>query len=239
MLEQELVEPRPPFLQELAWSAPLRHGRVALRELLRATYRSRRPVVAARYELPELLNRRGLHGCGVEIGVKQGVFSEWFLESWSGCHLVSVDPWLEAPGHEYVDLSNVAQNEHDRYYAETQERLSRFGHRSTIWRQTGRDAAGRILHHSLDFAFLDARHDYQSVLDDLEDWFDKVRPGGVIAGHDYVDGRFADGDFGVRSAVDEFFRARGLSVHATFVDRPWISWFVFLDRRQRTRDPSA
>ena len=40
---------------------------------------------------------------------------------------------------------------------------------------------------SLDFIYIDARHDYKAVWDDLEAWFPKLRKGGLFSGHDYVD----------------------------------------------------
>jgi hypothetical protein len=194
----------------------------------RLAYRSRHAVLPIRGELPFLLNQRGLVGCGVEVGVKRGEFSELLLDRWHGAHVISVDPWLSQSPGEWDDAGNVDQDEQDAYYAETARRLARFGDRSTIWRQTGEEAAARIPHHSLDFVYLDARHDYTSVLSDLGDWVDKIRPGGVFAGHDYVDGHFEAGDFGVRSAVDEFFAARDLKVRATRADLPWRSWWVQL-----------
>ena len=217
-------------LQDFLWVPALQPARDAVLRLLRRTYASRWPVLGVREELPHLLNRRGLRGCGVEVGVKRGEFSELMLDAWSGCHLISVDPWAEAPG-EYVDVANVHQEQHERFLAETRARLQRFGPRSTIWRMTGEDAAPRVPHHSLDFVYIDARHDHDSVLADIGDWFDKVRPGGVIAGHDYVDGRFEQGVFGVRGAVDDFFGRIGLPVHATFADGPFVSWYVVLPAR--------
>jgi hypothetical protein len=173
-------------------------------------------ILPARNQLPELLNRRGLGGTGVEVGVKRGIFSESILRGWRGRTLISVDPWLEAPEDEYVDIANVTQAEHDRFYEETTERLERFGKRSVIWRMTSTEAAARIEPGTLDFVYLDARHDYGSVTEDLEQWFDKIRPGGVFAGHDYFDGLVPAGLFGVKSAVDEFFAARGLRVKPTY-----------------------
>jgi hypothetical protein len=220
--------------QALAWLSRRPGVGAAARRavaLARLTYRSRHAVLPLRTELPFLLNRQGLTGCGVEVGVKRGEFSELLLDGWRGAHLVSVDPWRAAPGGDYEDVANVEQEEHDRFHAETVARLARFGPRSSIWRETGEAAAARIPHHSLDFVYLDARHDYESVLSDLADWLDKVRPGGIFAGHDYLDGRYPEGEFGVKSAVDEFFAGRGLKVRATVGDGPWRSWWVKLPRR--------
>lgn len=129
--------------------------------------------------------------------------------------LVSVDPWLEAPSDEYIDRANVSQPEHEQFFAETKRRLARFGNRSDVRRLTSVEAAPAFDDATLDFVYIDARHDYESVREDLETWYSKVRPGGIIAGHDYVDGSFAAGEFGVKRAVDEFFGARGLAVHGT------------------------
>ncbi|MDQ3643979.1 MAG: class I SAM-dependent methyltransferase [Actinomycetota bacterium] len=197
---------------------------------IRVTYTTSRFVLPHRLDLPLLLNRRGLVGCGAEVGVKRGDYSEVILESWRGRHLISVDPWLSAPDTDYVDVANVAQETHDAYYDETVARLARFGERSSVWRMTGTEAADRIPHHCLDFVYLDARHDYGSVKQDLEEWAEKVRPGGILAGHDYLDGNFAEGRFGVKSAVDEFCATHRLRVSATFADPPWCSWYVATER---------
>jgi FkbM family methyltransferase len=193
---------------------------------LRSTYGHSLAFLTTRNELPLVLNARGLFGCGVEIGVQRALYSAQLLAAWKGSHLISIDPWSEAPSQEYIDIANVAQAEHDRIYDEACRRLAPFGARSTIWRQTSIEAAPRVPHHSLDFVYIDARHDYASVIEDLEAWFDKVRPGGILAGHDYIDGMFPAGEFGVKSAVDEFFSKRGIAVHATSNDGPFVSWMA-------------
>ncbi len=209
----------------------IRSLRQAAKSLNRLTYGTRRPILPTRGELGILLNRRRLLGRGVEVGVKRGEFSEILLDLWHGNELVSVDPWSEAPTEEYVDVANVPQGAHDAFYSESLARLAPFGPRSAVWRQTGHAAARRIVAGSLDFVYLDARHDRDSVEEDLAVWYPKVRPGGVIAGHDYLDGHVDQGAFGVRSAVDAFFGSRGLKVHATFADPPWLTWFVLVPDR--------
>lgn len=181
----------------------------------RGTYARTLEHVRVRTELPHLLNARGLVGDAVEIGVKRGRYSEHLLRRWRGRRLISIDPWAEAAPDEYVDRANVEQDVHERYYAETRARLARFGPRSEIWRTTSVEAAARIPDASLDFVYIDARHDYDSVREDVLAWLPKVRPGGILAGHDYADGRFVQGDFGVKRAVDEIAAERGLAVHAT------------------------
>jgi len=158
----------------------------------RVSYARSAGHVPVRDEIPHLLNRRGLLGRGAEIGVMKGNYSATLLRGWRGRELLSVDPWRDVPGNA----------EHAR------EVLAAFGERSRILRMTSVEAARLVPDGALDFAYVDARHDHASVRADLEAWFPKVRAGGILAGHDYPEP-------GVRRAVDEFFAARGLPVHAT------------------------
>ena len=80
----------------------------------RRTYRSTITHVPSRDELPALLNACGLTGRGAEIGVKLGRYSDELLSNWRGRELVSIDPWLSADPDEYVDRSNVSQEEFER-----------------------------------------------------------------------------------------------------------------------------
>lgn len=61
------------------------------------------------------------------------------------------------------------------------------------------DAAKGYADASLDFVFIDAAHDYDNVVADIAAWRPKVKPGGVLAGHDYT-GYWP----GVVRAVDDF-----------------------------------
>lgn len=52
-------------------------------------------------------------------------------------------------------------------------------------RMTSLEAAATYADASLDFVFIDAAHDYDSVRADILAWDPKVKEGGIISGHDY------------------------------------------------------
>lgn len=75
------------------------------------------------------------------------------------------------------------------------------------------ESAASFADASLDGVFIDAAHDYESVVRDVAAWFPKVKPGGIFAGHDYPFD-------GVRRAVDEHAAAHGWKVGTH--ERCWI-----------------
>ena len=81
---------------------------------------------------------------------------------------------------------------------------------------------------SLDFVFIDGHHAYESVILDLKSWFPKVKPGKMIAGHDYNDAEIADP--GVQQAVKEFFGKYKVELRMGEWTQSWIvrkpcGWF--------------
>jgi hypothetical protein len=187
-------------------------------------------LLSHRDELPLLLAERGLSGTGVEIGVQRALYSEVILERSTLSRLILVDPWREFS--DYLDVSNVEQERQDAFFAQAQQRLARFGDRAEFWRLTSLEASAKLDDASLDFIYIDARHDHDSVREDLHAWYPKLAADGIIAGHDYFDATIEQGVFGVRSAVDEFCAQHGLAAYDTYADRPWPSWII-VARRQR------
>ena len=59
---------------------------------------------------------------------------------------------------------------------------------------------------------------------DLKAWRPKVRAGGMICGHDYLDAVIQEGNFGVKSAVNDFLGRKPDIV----TDEYWASWFAIL-----------
>jgi predicted O-methyltransferase YrrM len=73
-----------------------------------------------------------------------------------------------------------------------------------------RDFSDNMVNHfeddSLDFIFIDGLHTYEQVKIDCENYFSKVKSGGVFAGHDY------NVIEGVNRAVNEFAAKHGAEV---------------------------
>jgi len=69
-------------------------------------------------------------------------------------------------------------------------------------KMTSLEAVEKFKDESLDFVFIDASHEYEDVRDDIIAWYPKVKPGGIIAGHDYYHDEY-DWFPGVKRAVNE------------------------------------
>ena len=64
--------------------------------------------------------------------------------------------------------------------------LAPYRDKITVCRNFTSECARTVPDDSLDFIYIDARHDRKGVAKDLEDWWPKLRCDGIFAGHDYV-----------------------------------------------------
>ena len=48
------------------------------------------------------------------------------------------------------------------------------------------DAVKEFADNSLDFVYLDGNHNFTHIAEDIHHWLRKVKPGGILSGHDYV-----------------------------------------------------
>ncbi len=61
--------------------------------------------------------------------------------------------------------------------------------------------AVKHINRDFELVFIDANHAYDSVKKDIALWWPKVHPGGILCGHDYINGQ---PNYGVVQAVDEW-----------------------------------
>ena len=200
------------------------------------------PVLRTRDEMLSAICEREPLRSAAEVGVQRAFFAYELLSRCPGItSYLGVDLW--ATQASYDDGANVDNSTQGRIYDEARERLKPFGDRWRLWRQDSISAAAQVPDGSLDFVYLDARHDYRSVQDDILAWAPKVRSGGILAGHDYIDAseiggswtQYKDGSTShptkaVRSAVSEFADLTGRQHLVTYGDLwqnlPYPSWFM-------------
>ncbi len=167
-----------------------------------------------------------LQGKGVEIGTFKGEFSSEIMRNWNGT-LYMVDVWNEIK-EGYEDASNHGRFDID-IYGEAIKNIKGYEDRAIMIRATSEIASNIFQDESLDFVYIDANHAYDYVVQDIELWYPKVKPGGFVMGHDYIDidwyndpkfdkngkdkhiwsGDVYHGVFGVNPAVDEFCEKNG------------------------------
>ena len=160
------------------------------------------------------------HGVAVEVGVAEGDFSFNLLDHWYGiCHMV--DPWEQQVTPGYC-LHGEADQE--ARYQRVLKTCRTYLSRARPLRMTSIEAVKRFDDGSLDMCYIDAIHTYESCKQDIALWYPKVKRGGILAGHDYLEGVHGNQEFGVKRAVDEFASANGLAVNV--IPEEWPSWWV-------------
>lgn len=161
-----------------------------------------RPVAPRQTSLLSWLRRFSGPIVGAEVGVFDGHTSETLLRELPELRLWMVDPWTPYEGKSILGDMTPELLEKVRVGAMWWTEFAR--DRRFVLREASPRSASRFADASLDFAFIDGNHLYESVRADIAAWWPKVRPGGLLTGHDYGIYRDAEGLWGVRRAVDEF-----------------------------------
>lgn len=174
-----------------------------------------------RRDLDKLLMHLG-HDKGdtVEVGCAEGYFSADMLRWNLGNHYM-VDNWGTIPG--ITGDGNYPQEWHDKNYEAAMKRVNEFQERLFVLRGLSGDMAKHVTDESVSLVYIDANHSYEGVMADINAWYKKLKPGGVMAFHDYE-----RNDYGVKQAVNEFAQANGLEVHFIAEDamEDAGAWFV-------------
>jgi hypothetical protein len=117
---------------------------------------------------------------GAEIGVERGLNSEMMLQRNPTMRLHCIDPWRAYRGYKEPTVTRNLTIKHN----DTLRRLAKY---DVVYHETfSKHAARSIQPNSLDFVYIDGNHDLPWVMDDIIMWHERVRPGGIVAGHDYM-----------------------------------------------------
>lgn len=116
---------------------------------------------------------------GAEVGTERGLYADMICRNNPGVKLHCVDPWEAYKGYR----DHVSQDKLDGFYDHAKALLEPHG--CVLHRGYSLDVVNEFKDNSLDFAYIDANHELSYVLRDIVEWHKKVKPGGIVAGHDY------------------------------------------------------
>ena len=142
----------------------------------------------------ELLDRLPKGGVVAELGVDHAKFSREIIKRTMPSRLHLVDVWQCERYHErlFYMISNL--------FAPQIESGS-----VVIERKLSTEAAHDYPDAYFDWIYIDTDHSYRTTRAELELYAPKIKPGGLIAGHDYSKGNFVGMyRYGVIEAVHEF-----------------------------------
>ena len=177
-------------------------------------------MIKERLKFGKLLNDLSLNGFGIEIGVEHGNFSEVILKTSCLRKLLLLDPWKKFDAGKFT----ATQEMHDGRFKSVKERFRSFGDRAKIIRKNSEEGHKTYKDNFFDFIYIDANHEYEHIVNDLNWWYPKLKVGGLFAGHDYVDKVHEGCKFGVKTAVNEFIEDKDVEFHFT-KEKTWKSWF--------------
>ena len=173
-----------------------------------------------------------------EIGVARGSFATLIRAICRPRHLLLVDPWREQDRATYFgDSNNVDAAEHERRFADVSRRFAseRAGRTCRVLRMTSGEAAADVPDASLDWVYVDANHGHDACLADLRLWSAKVKPDGLICGHDFATHASARAArFGVVEAVRAFVCESGADFTALTLE-PFPSFVLAKSPQGETR----
>jgi hypothetical protein len=136
---------------------------------------------------------------GAEIGTARGSFAITLSINNPKLRLYCVDAWKIYDGLEdYPDQEFL-----NEYHAAARHRLRPYENVEII-NDLSMEAVKRFDNESLDFVYIDANHRFPYVAEDLFYWSEKVRPGGIVSGHDYLKTPRKDGLVHVREVVHAY-----------------------------------
>lgn len=132
-----------------------------------------------------------------ELGCAEGFFSADILRWPNVEKLYMVDAWATL-ANQTGDGTNPTEW-HEKNLRAARTRIDFAIDKAVILRGITWEQAVNVPDESLDMLYLDACHTFYCVFKDLQTWISKVKPGGIVAGHDYL-----NRSYGVFDAVKQF-----------------------------------
>ncbi|GAI76313.1 unnamed protein product, partial [marine sediment metagenome] len=158
-----------------------------------------------------------------EVGVWNGKLSKDLLTVFPKLtlHMVDIwDSWQPKDPRYPADIDIMCRSSKSKItesFNKAKEVASGFGNRAIINQGDSVRIADGYPDEYFDFVFIDAEHSEAALASDIDAWYPKVKPGGLLCGHDYGHKHFP----GVADAVNKFAGRTGLKLEAK-KDKCWF-----------------
>lgn len=137
---------------------------------------------------------------GAEIGTAEGLNAKRVCDFLNIKMLYLIDPYLSETGKIHQKHAHQLLKDYP----------------VTFIQKTSERANSMFMDNSLDFVYIDGNHNFSYVKKDLELYYTKIKPNGIICGHDFS-GRY----LGVVKAVMQFAEKNKLDLNTGQIDW-WI-----------------
>ena len=157
---------------------------------------------------------------GAEIGVYKGDHTKSLLDTLSIKKLYLIDSYELYNEYEEGKIHyGVDQDSLEIAEEEARRRLENYSNK-IVWIKKKSTDALIELPDNLDFVYIDGNHQYEFVKEDIKNYYEKMRKGGILGGHDMYNG-FCFEHNGVIRAVTEFSVTNRLQLYVELPDW-WI-----------------
>jgi hypothetical protein len=129
----------------------------------------------------DLSTRLSRNLVGLEIGICKGENIVHFLEQTNRIDKIHcIDPYLP-----YMDwVGPVTQEDMNLWYEITMKNFAPHMDKIVIYKDTSDNCVDKFENGQFDYIFIDGDHSYEGVFQDLNNYYSKVKTGGVFSGHD-------------------------------------------------------
>ena len=149
---------------------------------------------------------------GIEIGIKEGMNTIAFLEACENViEMIGVDPF--APYNDLGYQWSVAEQDSILGHMLKNIKVRNLEDRFKHIRLHSHDAAAQLPDGQFDFVFIDGEHTHEAITRDLELYWPKLVPDGIMSGHDW---QF------IGNSVLQWRNHRGITTQ--LVNLPHYSW---------------
>lgn len=148
---------------------------------------------------------------GAEVGVQFGMNARDMLENLNLKKLYLIDPYGsyedsfdgKVVEHDFSDAQSIAIKNVEKWKG------------NVCWINKNSDQAIKDISDELDFVFIDANHSYEFVKRDIENYWNKIKKGGILSGDDFT-------IYDVARAVVEFEKEKKVKVFIKAKDKEWF-----------------